>query len=103
MAPRPSRKSTSTRRPWCRPSIPPCPAARTLDEPLLAHLPTNDWRTALETVVAKAKGKLVLAFDEFQWLVGACAERPSILQELWDRSWRASGKVMVILCGSYVG
>jgi hypothetical protein len=78
-------------------------AARTLDEPLLAHLPTNDWRTALETVVAKAKDKLVLAFDEFQWLVGACPELPSILQELWDRSWRASGKVMVILCGSYVG
>ena len=78
-------------------------AARTLDEPLLAHLPTDDWRTALETVVAKAKGKLVLAFDEFQWLVGACPELPSVLQELWDRSWRASGKVMVILCGSYVG
>jgi AAA+ ATPase superfamily predicted ATPase len=78
-------------------------AARTLDEPLLAHLPTNDWRTALETVVAKAKGKLVLAFDEFQWLVGACPELPSVLQELWDRAWRGSGKVMVILCGSYVG
>ena len=26
-----------------------------------------------------------------------------MLQELWDRSWRVSGAVMVILCGSYVG
>jgi len=78
-------------------------AARTLDEPLLAHLPANDWRTALATVVAKAKGKLVLAFDEFQWLVGASPELPSVLQELWDRAWRASGQVMVILCGSYLG
>jgi AAA+ ATPase superfamily predicted ATPase len=84
-------------------------AARVLDEPLLAHLPTNDWRTALVQVTAKAEGKvdklgkLVLAFDEFQWLVDSCPELPSILQELWDRSWRDSGKVMVILCGSFIG
>lgn len=78
-------------------------AARVLDEPLLAHLPTHDWRSALDTVVAKAKGKLIIAFDEFQWLVGASPELPSVLQELWDRSWRASGKVMIILCGSYIG
>jgi uncharacterized protein len=81
-------------------------AARVLDEPLLAHLPTNDWRTALVQATAKAEGKsdkLVLAFDEFQWLVDSCPELPSILQELWDRSWRDSGKVMVILCGSFIG
>ena len=78
-------------------------AARVLEEPLLAHLPDNDWRTALDTVVSRARGKLVLVLDEFQWLVAASPELPSVLQELWDRSWRASGKVMVILCGSYVG
>ena len=30
-------------------------------------------------------------------------ELPSVIQECWDRSWRDSGKVMLILCGSYVG
>ncbi|NJL27683.1 MAG: ATP-binding protein [Thermoanaerobaculia bacterium] len=30
-------------------------------------------------------------------------ELPSLLQERWDRRWRSSGKVMLILCGSYVG
>ncbi len=79
-------------------------AARVLDEPLLAHLPANDWRAALVAVVERAKGKnLILAFDEFQWLVGASPELPSVLQELWDRSWRGNASLMVILCGSYVG
>jgi uncharacterized protein len=78
-------------------------AARVLDEPLLAHLPANDWRGALLQVTAKVKGKLVLAFDEFQWLVDSSPELPSILQELWDRQWRDSGKIMVILCGSFIG
>jgi hypothetical protein len=79
-------------------------AARVLEEPLLAHLPSNDWRAALLAVVERAKGgKLILAFDEFQWLAGASPELPSVLQELWDRSWRGTAGVMVILCGSYVG
>ncbi len=80
-------------------------AARALDEPLLAQLSVTDWRTALETVVERWKGasKLVLVLDEFQWTAGASPELPSILQELWDRQWKKSGKVMLILCGSFVG
>jgi len=79
-------------------------AARVLDEPLLAHLPADDWRGALLAVAQKAKGKkLILAFDEFQWLAGASPELPSVLQELWDRLWRGPDGIMVILCGSYVG
>jgi uncharacterized protein len=79
-------------------------AARILDEPLLAHLPPDDWRAALMAVGQKAQGKtLILAFDEFQWLAGASPELPSVLQELWDRSWRKTSGLMVILCGSYVG
>jgi AAA+ ATPase superfamily predicted ATPase len=75
--------------------------ARVLEEPLLAHLPTNDWRSALLAVGERAQGKkLILAFDEFQWLAGAGPELPSVLQELWDRSWRVSGAVMVILCAA---
>jgi len=79
-------------------------AARVLEEPLLAHVPATDWRAALLAVAERTKGKkLILAFDEFQWLAGASPELPSVLQELWDRSWRSGGSVMVILCGSYVG
>lgn len=78
-------------------------AARALDEPLLAQLEVTDWRTALDTVVSRTKHKFVLALDEFQWTVAASPELPSVLQELWDRKWRRSGKVILLLCGSFVG
>ena len=80
-------------------------AAAVLEEPLLAGLAAESWGAALDAVVSRWKSdrKLVLALDEFQWIVGASPELPSILQERWDRSWRRSGKVLLILCGSYVG
>ncbi len=80
-------------------------AARALDQPLLATQAADDWKTALTTTVGQHKGKkkLVLVMDEFQWAAGASPELPSVIQECWDRSWRDSGKVMLILCGSYIG
>ncbi|MBI4396225.1 MAG: ATP-binding protein, partial [Elusimicrobia bacterium] len=80
-------------------------AAQTLGEPLLASFQAGGWKAALEAVVSRWKGpgKLVLSMDEFQWTVEASPELPSILQELWDRRWRKSGNVFLILCGSYVG
>lgn len=79
-------------------------AARALEEPLLAQIGGSDWRTALEAVdrAWKGSGKLILAFDEFQWSAGASPELPSLLQELWDRRWKR-GRVMLILCGSVIG
>lgn len=80
-------------------------AARVLDEPLLASLPAEDWKQRLIDIESRFQGtgKLVLVLDEFQWIVGASPELPSVLQELWDRRWKASGRVMLVLCGSYVG
>lgn len=78
-------------------------SARALGEPLLAQLAATDWRAALEAVTGRAKGKLALVLDEFQWTTAASPELPSVLQELWDRKWRKSGQVMLILCGSFVG
>src|SRR5688572_18665207 len=79
-------------------------SARALGEPLLAQLPATDWRATLEAVTGRARsGKLAIVLDEFQWTTGASPELPSVLQELWDRKWRKSGQVMLILCGSFVG
>ena len=80
-------------------------SARALDEPLLAELNVDSWQKAIEAVVGRWKGpgKLVLAFDEFQWTAAASPELPSVLQALWDSSWRRSGKIMLILCGSFIG
>ncbi len=80
-------------------------AARAFEEPLLAESAVDSWQRALELVVERwqGPGKLVLILDEFQWTVGASPELPSVLQHLWDSSWRKSGKVMLIVCGSYIG
>jgi AAA+ ATPase superfamily predicted ATPase len=80
-------------------------AAAILQEPLLAGLATESWATALDAVVSRWRSgrKLILALDEFQWMVGASPELPSLLQERWDRSWKKSGNILLILCGSYIG
>ena len=69
-------------------------AARTLGEPLLAGATVDSWKGALELVFNRwPRGrKLVLALDEFQWMAEASPELPSVLQELWDRSWQQAGK-----------
>lgn len=80
-------------------------AAQALGEPLLAEMASRNWKTTLQTIVGRwrGEGKLVLVLDEFQWMVEASPELPSVLQGLWDREWRVGGRVMLILCGSFVG
>lgn len=79
-------------------------AARVLGEPLLAAV-QSAWKEAFLTVTERWTGpeKLVIVLDEFQWMVDASPELPSVIQECWDRHWRDSGRIMVILCGSFIG
>jgi uncharacterized protein len=80
-------------------------AAAALGQPLLAHAPARGWREALELLERSwtSKERLILILDEFQWMAQTSPELPSVLQELWDRRWSKSGRVMLVLCGSYVG
>lgn len=82
-------------------------AARATGEPLLAQATVSGWKEALALAVGRwpdrKHGALVLALDEFQWMAQASPELPSVLQELWDRDWSKSGRVLLILCGSYLG
>lgn len=80
-------------------------AGRSLGDELVARARVNGWKDALSLIVSrwKGKGKFILALDEFQWMAEAGPELPSVIQELWDREWSRSGKVLLILCGSYLG
>jgi uncharacterized protein len=80
-------------------------AAGLLDEPLLASMPVENWKKTIESVTSRWQGneKLILIFDEFQWIAEKSPEILSILQEMWDRSWQKSGRMFLILCGSYIG
>jgi len=80
-------------------------AARALDEPLLSSLTASSWSDVFAAVNTKCKSgeKFIIALDEFQWMVGASPELPSVIQEYWDRFWKKSGNMVIILCGSYIG
>lgn len=83
-------------------------ASNALDIPLLAELRIDDWSSALTTVVeqsitAKPGSKLILALDEFQWIAASDPRIVAALQECWDRNWKPSGAVVLLLCGSYIG
>jgi AAA+ ATPase superfamily predicted ATPase len=79
-------------------------AALSLRQPALAQAGPSTWKVALELTLAnRAPGKLVVVLDEFQWMVEVSPELPSLLQELWDRSWSRSGDTILVLCGSYLG
>jgi len=80
-------------------------AARVLDEPLLAEIAPPDWKELLTMISERWKGRqrLIIVMDEFQWTAAASPALPSTLQELWDARWEADQRVMLVLCGSYVG
>jgi len=83
-----------------------CCAAAALGKAWLAEIDPGDWMTALRRVVSEwdePKGKLVIALDEFQWTCESSPDLPAVLQELWDREWKGNGKILLILCGSYIG
>ena len=80
-------------------------AAAVLEQPLLGQLATTTWKEAIEQVEQAwpKNERMVLVLDEFQGTCSASPELPSVLQELWDRKWKKSGRVMLVLCGSFVG
>lgn len=80
-------------------------AGRSLDEPLLASLEANTWTKVFEALWSKCKSKekFVVVLDEFQWMAGTSPELLSVIQEYWDRFWKSSGNIVLILCGSYIG
>ncbi|MDO8543167.1 MAG: ATP-binding protein [Opitutaceae bacterium] len=80
-------------------------AAEWLEAPHLAETAPQSWDAALKLVLgaAPASRKLVLVLDEFQWLCASSPELPSVLQRLWDLEWQRSNRLLLILCGSFIG
>ncbi len=80
-------------------------AAKAFDEPLLGSLSADSWSDIFSAITGQLKKqeKFVLVIDEFQWVASASPELPSVIQEYWDRDWKNSGRVVLILCGSFIG
>ncbi len=80
-------------------------AARVLEEPLLSSLSAENWLDVFAAIAERfpKDKKFILVLDEFQWVAEAAPELLSTLQEFWDRRWKRSANIMIILCGSYIG
>jgi len=71
--------------------------------PAAASAVYPSWEDILSLVGQHAcEERLVLVLDEFTYLTGAHPPLASILQRMWDREL-ARGRLMLILCGSYMG
>ncbi len=63
--------------------------------------PFTNWDGIFDYVAEKARGRIVLVFDEFPFLAERFPEIISILQDKWDSKLKFS-EIMLILCGSSI-
>lgn len=78
--------------------------------PLIAKLQLTEWSEALmvldqnlDEVIKMGRGKkAVIIFDEFQWMCEGSPELLSDLQRYWDKKWKQSQNLFLILCGSSI-
>ncbi|MFH1654329.1 MAG: ATP-binding protein [Pseudomonadota bacterium] len=79
--------------------------SNTYSQPLIANSRVDNWKEALELIVKhkKTDKKMVVVFDEFQWLAETSPDLISILQEFIDTEWKKRKDIMLIICGSYMG
>jgi len=61
------------------------------------------WTAAFEFLADLARTeRLVVVLDEFPYLLQAVPDLPTLLQRLWDTTFRHT-RLMLVLCGSFIG
>ncbi len=75
--------------------------AQFFKDEVLAKSPFNNWDAFFTYLVEKSGKRLVLALDEFPYLVGENPALPSIIQDYWDNRLKKT-KIFLILCGSSI-
>ncbi|MCX6700222.1 MAG: ATP-binding protein [Methanomicrobiales archaeon] len=67
----------------------------------LQQSPFGDWDSFFSYLAGKTKERIVIAIDEFPYLVKEDPSLPSIIQEYWDTRLKDSG-IVLILSGSSI-
>lgn len=75
--------------------------AEFFNDEILKKMEFNDWDAFLEYINKKAKRRIIIAIDEFPYLVKEDKSLPSVLQEYWDKKLKYT-KIFLILCGSSI-
>lgn len=76
--------------------------AKQKNDPFIEKLNVKKWTEILDLLtnqIKNQKTKIVLIFDEFQWMANLRSPLVSLLKLYWDNHWK-NQNVMVILCGS---
>ncbi|AEC52308.1 hypothetical protein PNA2_1393 [Pyrococcus sp. NA2] len=71
------------------------------DDDFLRKNPFQNWDAFFEYLYQKSDERLIVAIDEFPYLLKGNRALPSILQEYWDLKLSKS-KIFLIICGSSV-
>jgi AAA+ ATPase superfamily predicted ATPase len=78
---------------------------RQTSDTVLSHVNFAKWQEVFsyltDRVISRSsrKGKLILFFDEVQWMAAGRSNLISLLKYYWDNQWKQKN-VMLILCGS---
>lgn len=76
--------------------------ARYFSDDFLLRNPFQNWDAFFEYLNQKASERLIVAIDEFPYLIKDDPSLPSVLQEYWDLKFSES-KLFLIICGSSIG
>jgi len=69
----------------------------------MAKVKIDDWRELFEIIeTGRGAKKIIIIWDEFQWMCAKKSSLISALQEQWDQKWKQDGKTFLILCGSII-
>lgn len=76
---------------------------RQINDPILKSVHFRNWLEVFDYLSnyfkKNNKHKIILFFDEFQWLAAGQGALISLLKKYWDQHWKKSN-VVLILCGS---
>ncbi len=73
-----------------------------IDDSLLQMVMFQNWNEVfdyLTTYFKTQKKRIVVSFDEFQWMAAGHTKLVSLLKYYWDNQWKNT-RLMLILCGS---
>lgn len=73
-----------------------------IGEPVLEHVHFKSWNTVFQYLTTRLPDngkKVILFFDELQWMAAGHNSLISIIKAFWDNEWK-NKKVLIILCGS---
>lgn len=69
---------------------------------LLSKIHPDSFKEAFDllTGALPKKGKHLVIFDEFSWMIGEDEAQVALFKYYWDNFWAARGNLMMVLCGS---